>query len=76
MESLKKLKSTDDDKKKQPKLIKLPKEPPVITDNTYPDVWDDFLQLENERFNNFIKTIYNPESLELEPDEVIHIYKI
>lgn len=72
LESLKKAKSADDDKKKEPKLIKLPKEPPVITENTFPDVWDDFLQLENERYNNFINNIYNPESLQLEADEVIY----
>ncbi|XP_011206536.4 uncharacterized protein LOC105228410 [Bactrocera dorsalis] len=70
LESLKKAKSADDDKKKEPKLIKLPKEPPVITENTFPDVWDDFLQLENERYNNFINNIYNPESLQLEADEI------
>ncbi|XP_011179379.1 uncharacterized protein LOC105210257 [Zeugodacus cucurbitae] len=70
LEMLKKSKSADDDKKKEPKLIKLPKEPPIITDNTFPDIWEDFLQLENERYNNFINNIYNPDSLQLEHDEI------
>ncbi|XP_012155404.1 uncharacterized protein LOC101459558 [Ceratitis capitata] len=71
LEALKKSKSNDEDKKKkEPKLIKLPKEPPIITENSFPDIWEDFLQSEYERFNNFINNIYHPDSLHLELDEI------
>ncbi|XP_036333680.1 uncharacterized protein LOC118744644 [Rhagoletis pomonella] len=71
LENLKKSNASDNEnKKKQPKLIKVPKEPPVITDDMFPDIWDDFLQLDNERYNNFIDFVYHPDSLRLEPDEI------
>ncbi|XP_054738724.1 uncharacterized protein LOC129244862 [Anastrepha obliqua] len=69
LESLKKL-NDDENKKKPMKIIKLPKEPPIVTIDMFPDIWDDFLQLENERFNNFIHLVYHPDALQLEEDEI------
>ncbi|XP_067627464.1 uncharacterized protein [Eurosta solidaginis] len=70
LENLKKSKANADDKKKTAKLIKLPKEPPIITLDMYPDIWEDFLQIEQERFNNFINHVYHPDCLKLEEDEI------
>lgn len=57
-------------KYKRPKIPKPTKEPPSVADDVVPDVYADFLDEEQKQYEYFINTIYNPETLNLDSDEV------
>uniref|UniRef100_A0A1A9W5X2 Uncharacterized protein n=1 Tax=Glossina brevipalpis TaxID=37001 RepID=A0A1A9W5X2_9MUSC len=56
--------------KKVSKLTKLPKAPQFLDTEQYPDIYDDFLKEEQEEFELFINTFYNPKILNLNSDEI------
>lgn len=67
----KKQRGGDDDKNaKQTKLVRPTKEPPLIGPDMFPDIYPDFLDEEQKQYEHFINSIYNPDSLDLDYDEV------
>uniref|UniRef100_A0A1A9ZL85 CASC1 C-terminal domain-containing protein n=1 Tax=Glossina pallidipes TaxID=7398 RepID=A0A1A9ZL85_GLOPL len=46
------------------------KEPQTCADDQYPDVINDFLEEEHNQYLGFINVMYNPQTLELDSDEI------
>ncbi|XP_061390183.1 uncharacterized protein LOC133325430, partial [Musca vetustissima] len=67
----KKQKAEGDGKKsKKSKITKPTKEPPIIGPDMVPDIYPDFLEEEQKQYESFINMIYNPETLDLDSDEI------
>ncbi|XP_073820153.1 uncharacterized protein isoform X2 [Musca autumnalis] len=60
----------DGKKQKKPKISKPGKEPPIIDTDVFPDIYGDFLEEEQKQYEFFINSIYNPETLDLDSDEI------
>uniref|UniRef100_A0A1I8MVP7 CASC1 C-terminal domain-containing protein n=1 Tax=Musca domestica TaxID=7370 RepID=A0A1I8MVP7_MUSDO len=60
----------DGKKSKKTKIVKPTKEPPIIEADVVPDTYADFLEEEQKQYESFINTIYNPETLDLDSDEI------
>lgn len=63
----------EDEKKneKKKKILKPTKEPPLLNDDMYPDVWEDFLEEEQNQYMDYIKKVYDPANMDLDCHEVV-----
>lgn len=60
-------------KKAQKKVVKpskMPKAPQFLSNDEFPDIYPDFLREEQQEFELFINTFYNPKIFKLSFDEV------
>lgn len=60
-------------KKKKEKPKKKTPEPPIITDDVFPDVWEDFLEVDAKHNEDFINAVFHPDVLKLTEQEVIQL---
>lgn len=61
----------DDTNAKKKHNLKMPKEPVVIEDDRRPDIYEEFLQEEEQRYENLMKTPFRPDLLNLSSEEVL-----
>ncbi|KAH8327650.1 hypothetical protein KR074_007122, partial [Drosophila pseudoananassae] len=57
---------------KGPKIIipKAPKEPPLVPPNMFPDIYNDFIRIEEYQNTAFLDEVYHPRNLHLFPNEI------
>ncbi|EDV39788.2 uncharacterized protein Dana_GF10193 [Drosophila ananassae] len=57
---------------KGPKIIipKAPREPPLVPPNMFPDIYNDFLRIEDSQNTAFLDEVYHPRNLRLFPGEI------
>ncbi|TMW50252.1 hypothetical protein DOY81_004666, partial [Sarcophaga bullata] len=71
-EKNKKANKEEDEKKgaKKKKIAKPTKEPPLLADDMFPDVWEEFLEEEENQYKDYIKMVYDPKNMDLDPKEI------
>ena len=71
-EKSKKASKEEDEKKgaKKKKIARPTKEPPLLADDMFPDVWEEFLEEEENQYKDYVKMVYDPKNMDLDPKEV------
>ncbi|XP_017080122.1 uncharacterized protein LOC108113926 [Drosophila eugracilis] len=51
-------------------IPKAPKEPPYVPPNMYPDIYADFLRMEDSQYLGYFDEVYHPRHLDIQPYEI------
>jgi len=63
-------KNSDPDKTVKIVIPKAPKEPPPVPPGMFPDIYTDFLRMEDSQYSGYLDEVYHPRHLDMQPFEV------
>ncbi|XP_039488498.2 uncharacterized protein LOC120449887 isoform X1 [Drosophila santomea] len=63
-------KQTDPDKAVKILIPKAPKEPPEVPTGMFPDIYEDFLRMEDSQYLGYLDEVYHPRHLDMQPFEI------
>ncbi|EDV52589.2 uncharacterized protein LOC6546147 [Drosophila erecta] len=63
-------KQTDPDKAVKIIIPKAPKEPPEVPTGMFPDIYEDFLRMEDSQYLGYLDEVYHPRHLDMQPFEI------
>jgi len=66
-------KQTDPDKMVKITIPKAPKEPPYVPTGMFPDIYEDFLRIEESQYSGYLDEVCHPRHLDMQPFEVSEI---
>lgn len=69
-QAAKEAKSGNESKGPKITIPKAPKEPPVVPPNMIPDIYNDFLRIEDSQNAVYLDEVYHPRNLRMSPGEV------
>eukprot|EP00099_Drosophila_melanogaster_P001963 NP_001097653.1 uncharacterized protein Dmel_CG33286 [Drosophila melanogaster] len=63
-------KQTDPDKMVKITIPKAPKEPPYVPTGMFPDIYEDFLRIEESQYSGYLDEVCHPRHLDMQPFEI------
>nr|XP_016935061.1 uncharacterized protein LOC108013628 [Drosophila suzukii] len=63
-------KNSDPDKTVKIVIPKAPKEPPPVPPGMFPDIYTDFLRMEDSQYSGYLDEVYHPRHLDMQPFEI------